>query len=137
LVATGDWEAVIIGLTGSVDPASGWNVWRLDGGLHFWNYSPEVKPDMFDDALKADYVVPEYEKRIDEIMRLQVSTVDKDELHKLFDEFQMLVAEHQVLVYTVAQNYLVAYKKSVHIYNPDPNPAAGVLWAAWNIWKDQ
>lgn len=137
LVATGDWEAVIIGLTGSVDPASGWNVWRLDGGLHFWNYSPEVKPDMFDDALKADYWVPDYEKRIDEIMRLQVSAVDKDELHKLFDEFQMLVAEHQVLVYTVAQNYLVAYKKSVHIYNPDPNPAAGVLWAGWDIWKDQ
>ena len=137
LVATGDWEAIIIGLTGSVDPASGWNVWRLDGGLHFWNYSPEVKPDMFDEELKAEYVVPEYEKRIDEIMRLQVSAVDKEELHKLFDEFQMLVAEHQVLVYTVAQNYLIAYKNTVHIYNPEPNPAAGALWAGWNIWKDQ
>jgi peptide/nickel transport system substrate-binding protein len=136
LVSTGDWEAIIIGLTGSVDPASGWNVWRLDGGLHFWNYSPEIKPDMFTEEMKADYWVPDFEKRIDEIMRLQVSAVDKDELRKLLDEFQMLVAENQIVVYTVAQNYLVAYKNIVHVYNPEPNPAAGVLWSGWNIWKE-
>ncbi|KLO24871.1 MULTISPECIES: ABC transporter substrate-binding protein [unclassified Marinitoga] len=136
LVGTGDWESVIIGFTGSVDPASSWNVWRTDGGLHFWNFSPEIRPDMFDDELRADYVVPEYEKRIDEIMRLQVETYG-EELENLFNEFQLLVSDNQILVYTASPNYLAAYNKNIHVYNIDsPTQVAGILWKIWNIWKE-
>ena len=136
LVATGEWDSVIIGLTGSADPASGWNVWRLDGGLHFWNYSPELKPDLFDEELKADYVVPEYEKRIDEIFRQSESTFG-DELKSIFNEFQMLVAENQILVYVSTPNYLAIYKNNIHISNSDKlNELAGILWKPWNIWSE-
>ena len=128
----GDWDSIIIGLTGGVDLGNGWNVNRLDGGLHFWNYSPETQ-DWVD---KDDYFVPDYEKRIDEIFKEQAVTLNQDKLKELFNEYQMLVAENQILVYTVAQNYLVAYKKSVHIFNPTPSPAAGSLWKRYCIWKE-
>jgi len=128
-----DYDAVIIGLTGSVDPGSGWNVWRLDGGLHFWNYSPELRPDTVTEDI---WYAPDWEKRVDEIFRLQTSAVDPQERYNLFAEFQMICAEHQPLIYTMNQNYLYAHKKIVHLANPEPNPAAGTLWKGWAIWKE-
>ncbi|AKI97017.1 ABC transporter substrate-binding protein [Kosmotoga pacifica] len=128
-----DYEAVIIGLTGSVDPGSGWNVWRLDGGLHFWNYSPELRPDTVPEDI---WWSPDWEKRIDEIFRLQTSAVDPQERYNLFAEFQMICAEHQPLIYTMNQNYLYAHKKIIHLANPEPNPAAGTLWKGYAIWKE-
>ncbi|OAA20141.1 ABC transporter substrate-binding protein [Kosmotoga sp. DU53] len=130
---TPDYEAVIIGLTGSVDPGSGWNVWRLDGGLHFWNYSPELRPDTVPEEI---WWSPDWEKRIDEIFRIQTSAVDEQERYNLFAEFQMICAEHMPLVYTVAQNYLYALKGNIHLANPEPNPAAGMLWKVYGIWKE-
>lgn len=38
---THDWDAVLIGLTGGVEPHSGKNVWATDGHLHLWNIKPE------------------------------------------------------------------------------------------------
>ncbi|WP_287925396.1 ABC transporter substrate-binding protein [Kosmotoga pacifica] len=129
-----DYEAVIIGLSGSTDPGSGWNVWRLDGGLHFWNYSPELRPDTVPEDI---WWSPDWEQRIDEIFRLQTSVVDPGERYNLFAEFQMICAEHQPLIYTVTQNYLYAHKDTVHLANPEPNPAAGILWKGYCIWKSE
>jgi len=126
----GSWDGMIIGLTGSNDPGSGWNVQRIDGGLHFWNYPPESQEWV--DA--NDYFLPDYEKRIDEIFKKQVTTVNQEELVGLFNEFQMIMAERQVLIYTVTQNYLVAMTERVHIPNDNPNPVAGVLWKRHLIW---
>ncbi|TGG87269.1 ABC transporter substrate-binding protein [Geotoga petraea] len=128
-----NWDAIIIGLTGGDDPAWGSNVWALDGGLHFWNWSPEVQ-DWVD---PEDYYVSEAERRIDEIMRVNKSIFDEEKLQALWDEWQMLIAENQILVYTVSQNVLFAHVEELHIYNPEPNPLAGVLWRPWGLWKEQ
>jgi peptide/nickel transport system substrate-binding protein len=131
----GNYDSIVLGLTGGVDPGNGWNVWRLDGGLHFWNYSPEAG-DQFAWAKDRDYKVSDYEKRIDEIYKLQAVTVDDAKLRALFDEFQILVAKNQVVIYTIAQNYLAVYKNTVHLFNENPSPAAGMLWKPWAIWKE-
>ena len=128
-----NWDAIIIGLTGGDDPAWGSNVWALDGGLHFWNWSPEVQ-DWVD---PEDYYVSEAERKIDEIMRVNKSIFDEEKLQALWDEWQMLIAENQILVYTVSQNVLFAHVEELHIYNPEPNPLAGVLWRPWGLWKEQ
>jgi peptide/nickel transport system substrate-binding protein len=128
-----DWDAIIIGLSGGDDPAWGSNVWALDGGLHFWNWSPEVQ-DWVD---PNDYYVSDAERRIDEIMRTNKSVFDEQKLQEMWDEWQMLIAENQIVVYTVSQNVLYAFVDELHIYNPDPNPLAGVLWRPWGIWKEQ
>lgn len=128
-----NWDAIIIGLVGGDDPAWGSNVWALDGGLHFWNWSPEVQ-DWVD---PEDYFVSDAERRIDEIMRINKSIFDEEKLQALWDEWQMLVAENQIVVYTVSQNVLFAHVEELHIYNPEPNPLAGVLWRPWGLWKEQ
>jgi len=130
-LSAGEFDSLVLGLTGSVDPGSGWNVWRLDGGLHFWNYSPET----LETVDPNDYFVPDYEKRIDEIFRLQAITIDDQKLKELFNEYQMLVAQNQVMVYTVAANYLIVYNDTLVPYNPEPSPAAGVLWNIEAVYK--
>lgn len=128
-----DWDAIILGLSGGDDPAWGSNVWALDGGLHFWNWHPEVQDWVDPD----EYWASEAEKRIDEIMRVNKSIFDQEKLQALWDEWQMLIAKNQIVVYTVSQNVLFAHIDELHIYNPEPNPLAGVLWRPWGIWKEQ
>jgi peptide/nickel transport system substrate-binding protein len=70
-------------------------------------------------------------------MRVNKSIFDEEKLQALWDEWQMLIAENQILVYTVSQNVLFAHVEELHIYNPEPNPLAGVLWRPWGIWKEQ
>jgi peptide/nickel transport system substrate-binding protein len=126
------YEAVIIGLTGSVDPGSGWNVYRIDGGLHMWNYPPEysevVSPE--------EYILPDWEKRVDEIFREQTAAVDEQDRYDLFAEYQDIFANEQPLVFTIAQNYLLVYDNTLMLANDDPNPAAGAFWQREGIyWK--
>ncbi|MDN5341822.1 MAG: peptide/nickel transport system substrate-binding protein [Oceanotoga sp.] len=128
-----NWDSLILGLQGGDDPAWGTNVWSLNGGLHFWNWSPEVQ-DWVD---PNEYYISDAEKRIDEIMKINRSVMDPAKVQDLWDEWQMLAAGKQILVYTVSQNYLVAMKDDIVIFNPEPSPlyGAGVLWNIEAIYK--
>jgi len=128
------YEAVVIGLTGSVDPGTGWNVYRLDGGLHFWNYPPDYNPD--DHITEDMYVLPDWEKRVDEIYRLQTSAVDPQDRYDLFAEFQMLFAEYQPVVFTMAQNFLYVYKNNIKMPVEKLTPATGLLFQLEGWWKE-
>ena len=59
------WEAIIIGLTGGVDPDGGSNVWQSDGGLHMWN-------------IGRDGPQTEWEARVDEIFRVGRTILDPE-----------------------------------------------------------
>lgn len=132
LVNTGDWEAVIIGLTGSDEPQGGANVWTIKGALHFWNYHPDVKAYVD----KKDYHSPDWEAKIDTIFKENVKILDQEKVKAMFREFQKLVSENLPLIYTVQQLYLYAYSKKLHNLEPT---AFGGMWG-WNhdcIWKEQ
>ncbi|NLT46673.1 MAG: ABC transporter substrate-binding protein [Thermotogaceae bacterium] len=128
------YEAVVIGLTGSVDPGTGWNVYRLDGGLHFWNYPPDYNPD--DHITEDIYVLPDWEKRVDEIYRLQTSAVVDQDRYDLFAEFQVLFAEYQPVVFTMAQNFLYVYKNNIKMPVEKLTPATGLLFQLEGWWKE-
>ena len=131
LVVNGDWEAVIIGLTGGDEPQGGANVWKVKGALHFWNYSPDVKK--FVDP--KDYYLPDWEKEIDRIFEENVKYLDHDKVYKMFSRYQQLVSEHLPLIYTTQQLFLYAYSKKLH--NVDPTNMGGIV--GWNmdwVWKE-
>ncbi|MCD6102508.1 MAG: ABC transporter substrate-binding protein [Thermotogaceae bacterium] len=129
LVGTGDWEAIVLGLTGSDEPQGGANVWKLDGALHFWNYSPEVK----DFVSPEIYEVPEWEAEIDRIFRENVKILDQKKVFEMFSRYQELVSEYLPLIYTVQQLYLYAHVDSLQ--NMDPTSFGGMLWNIEAIWK--
>jgi len=130
VVTTGDWEAVVLGLLGDVDPHYRANVWMLDGGLRLWNFSPKRKK--FVDP--EDYHVEDWEKEVHDIYVKEVTEIDPQKRKELFNKFQIIVAQHLPLVYTVQQVYIYAYKKEVH--NLEPSPFGGLTWNVYKVWKD-
>jgi ABC-type transport system substrate-binding protein len=120
----GNYEAVIIGFTGGVEPNNGANVWKSSGGLHFWHYSAKDEPY-------------EWEKRVDELFDEGATTFDEEKAKEVYVEFQRLVSEHLPVIYTVNMQFLYASKKTLG-NNEHFNPLAGTLGFAEVLWwKDE
>jgi len=129
LMATGDWETMIMGLTGGADPHSGSNIERIDGGLHFWNYSPSLK----EFVNKDEYTIPYFEWKIDQIFRAQSKEMDPEARWNLFSEYQKLSAENLPLIYTVQTLRLYGYK--AELKNIEIGGFASWGWNEWGISK--
>lgn len=112
LVATGDWDLVLMGLTGSLDPHFGANVWRSEGTLHFWNKVPREE-------------LPPWQKRIDEIFRTAGRTLDQQKRKALYEEWQVIAAENLPLIYLVLPRVIYAVKDRLE--NVKPTVLGGVL----------
>lgn len=88
LDATYDWDAILLGLTGGIEPHFGNNVWQSSGHLHMW-YPKQKKP------------ATEWEARIDKIFNKGVQELDTNKRKVLYDEWQRIVAEQLPFIYTV------------------------------------
>jgi len=88
LNATFEWDAIILGLTGGIEPHFGQNVWNSKGGLHLW-YPQQASP------------ATEWEKRIDEIFVQGVQELNEDKRRIFYDEFQLIVSQKLPVIYTV------------------------------------
>jgi len=88
LTSTFDWDAVLIGLTGGIEPHFGKNVWESSGQLHMWNPKQETPQTP-------------WEKRVDEIFNQGVQELDENKRKKFYDEWQLIVSQEVPLIYTV------------------------------------
>ncbi len=90
ILNTRDFDAILIGLTGGIEPAFSRNVWELDGPLHMWNYGPDFQS---------------FEILIDKLMREGATTLEQSKRRDIYVRFQQVVAENLPLTYTVAPAY--------------------------------
>ena len=97
LMSTYDWDAVILGLTGGVEPHFGKNVWHSSGQLHMWDPRQETP-------------VTAWEKRLDDIFTQGVQELDEDKRKALYDEWQAIAADQLPVVYTFLDNDLFAVR---------------------------
>ncbi|MCA9394968.1 MAG: ABC transporter substrate-binding protein [Candidatus Omnitrophica bacterium] len=107
-----DWDAIILGLTGGVEPHFGKNVWDSSGQLHMW-YPKQESP------------ATKWEARIDEIFNKAVQELDQDKRKAYYDEFQVIVAENLPLIYTVLGSSISAVRNKFG--NLDPTNLGGVF----------
>lgn len=107
LDSTYDWDAILIGLTGGIEPHFGNNVWQSSGHLHMW-YPCQKFP------------VTAWEKRIDEIFNQAVQELDNEKRKKLYDEWQEIVAENVPFIYTVLPATLFAVRNKFGNLYPTP-----------------
>jgi len=96
LVSTYDWEMILLGLTGGIDPHFGKNVWAHKGQLHAWNQSK---------ILLADW-----EKEIDDIFNQGVKIMDKADRKKIYDRWQFIVSDKLPFIYTATGYTMYAVK---------------------------
>ncbi len=108
----GDWDAIIIGLTGGVEPHGGANVWKSDGQLHSWNYNPENRYD--------------WELKVDDLFNKGVQELDPKKRKLIYDQWQMIVSEKLPFLYSALSTYLSAARNTLK--NARPTAYGGTLW---------
>jgi len=105
LTSTFDWDAVILGLTGGIEPHFGKNVWHSSGQLHMWHPQQE-KP------------ATAWEKRIDDIFTEGVQELDENKRKILYDEFQLIVSQQLPVIYTVLSSTIFAIRNKFENLKP-------------------
>jgi peptide/nickel transport system substrate-binding protein len=93
---TREFDAILIGLTGGIEPAFARNVWQLNGSLHAWNLGVGGKNPSRVEA---------FEVLIDTLMTRGATTLDQAQRRQIYVQFQRVVAENLPLIYTVAPAY--------------------------------
>ncbi len=118
-IERGDYDAVYFRfLTTDLDPALNIDFWASSGSAHVWNPS-QPRP------------ATAWERKIDELMARQVSTLDFAERKALFDQVQKIVADEQPLIEFAAPRVTLAVGRRVTgetpallrpsiLWNPDP-----------------
>jgi peptide/nickel transport system substrate-binding protein len=113
----GDYDAIYYGIQAdSRDPARNPEFWMSSGFFHLWN---------------AEQATPgtAWEARIDELMRKQSTTVNRDERRQLFREVQAIFIDHMPSIYFGAAKAIVAMSARVTGATPSVLPPP-VLWNA-------
>lgn len=116
---TFDWDAIVLGLTGGIEPHFGKNVWHSSGGLHMWHPSQKAPATA-------------WEKRIDEIFIKGVQELDENKRKVLYDEFQLIVSRELPLIYTVSGSNLLAIRNKFG--NLKPTSYGGAFWNIQEIY---
>ncbi len=99
-----EWEAVIIGLTGSIDPHFGKNVWHSSGQLHMW-YPAQKKP------------ATEWEKKVDELMEKGATQLDFKKRVQIYKEAFRIITEEQPMIFIATpKSLLAAYDKFENLF---------------------
>ncbi len=112
LMANYEWDAIVLGLTGGLEPHFGKNVWVSNGQLHFWNPGQPVPATA-------------WEKRVDEIFTEGVQILDDAKRKPLYDEWQLIVSQQLPLIYTVFNASLVAVRNKFE--NLAPSKFGGIF----------
>jgi len=111
LTSTGEWDAILIGLTGSIDPHFGANVWLTEGMLQFWKRG----------AKKYDG----WEREIDAIFNAAMVEMDRNKRKKLYDQWQVIGARELPFVFTAIPKSIFAIRDRFE--NIQPSAIGGPL----------
>ncbi len=119
LVGTFNWEAIIIGLTGSLDPHESQNIWKSPGSLHMW------QP-------KQNAPATPWETEIDRLFDQGATTVDQKKRTQFYNRWQEIAGDQQPIIYFV--NIQTSYAARNTLDNIRPAPFAAIYGiTTWNI----
>jgi peptide/nickel transport system substrate-binding protein len=115
LLTSQDYDACLMELSGpDSDPNPQINTLLSSGDLHLWRLG-EPEP------------ATAWEAEIDQLMRRQISTMDRAERKRLFDRVQLLMAEEVPLVFLASPHVLAGAKRSLGNFRPAVLPP-NTLW---------
>ena len=97
LTSTYDWEAMIVGFTGSTEPHGGISMWHSSGPFHVWNPN-------------QDAPATEWEAEIDELYVLGSQELDREQRFDYYRRAQAIAAEQLPLIYTTQSERLNAVR---------------------------
>ena len=101
------WEMLLFGLTGVVDPHGDSSVWKSSGFLHLWN-PREKKPDQ------------PWEAKVDALFDQGDTTLDPKARKKIYDEWQEIAHHELPMVDLVTPDEITAVRKTLGGIRPSP-----------------
>jgi len=117
LVNTNDFDAVIMGFTGSpLEPYGGKNVWYSNGTLHLFNMR---KTEQDNQNLYT------WEKELNSLFDKAATELDFAKRKKLYEKYQKLVYDVKPLIYLYSPIRVNAIRKKFG--NINPTPLGGVI----------
>jgi peptide/nickel transport system substrate-binding protein len=109
-----DWDCVLIGFTGGLEPNEGANFLRSSGNLHLWNPA-ETKP------------ATPWEARIDQLLDEGTRVMDMRQRAPYYWEIQKILHDQLPIIETVRQVDYIAYRNSLENYDP----------TVWGLYKPE
>ena len=113
-----DWEAVVLGFTGGVEPYTGRIIWASTGRLHVWN-PQEPKP------------ATPWEADIDKIFVDAGREPDAAKRKALYNRFQEILGEQQPLIFLVTGKSLAAARN--RMVGMKPTSLGGLRWNVYEM----
>ncbi|CAN1212445.1 ABC transporter substrate-binding protein [Tumidithrix helvetica PCC 7403] len=115
------WDAIILGFTGGVEPHGSINLWATDGELHMFNKGPS--PD--EPSYPGREIAP-WEQEIQDLMIKASQEIKEYKRKAVYAQFQQLVQEQLPLIHLVTPLSLVAIRDRVQ--GVKPTAIGGALW---------
>jgi peptide/nickel transport system substrate-binding protein len=101
------WDAIVIGLTGGLEPHNGQNVWRSNGSLHMW-------------WPKQDRPATDWETEIDRLFDQAATTIDQAKRKQLYSRWQEIVAEQSPIIYFTTPLTQPAFRNTLANFSAAP-----------------
>ena len=143
---TGQWDALVMSLSGDIDPHAGKNVFTSTGRLHFWNLAPfppeneqgeKTQTPVEEEKIRLQteqYIqarqqwlsqVTDWEKELDALFHAGAQELDAAQRKALYDRAQIIVAEQVPLIFTVQVESLFAVNN--RLVNIKPSAREGLF----------
>ncbi|MBF2036431.1 MAG: ABC transporter substrate-binding protein [Leptolyngbyaceae cyanobacterium T60_A2020_046] len=116
-----DWEAHIIGFTGSIEPNSGANIWSLTGSLHAFNQQALPGQEPLEGWEAADW-----EQEISDLYIQGAQAIDEGERKAIYLRTQQLTQEYLPFTYLVNQYSMGAVRNKIQ--GVEYSALGGALW---------
>ena len=115
------WDSLLIGFTGGVEPNDGANFWSVDGGSHIFNLKPKKgKPQL------TDRRVADWEKKIDDLYIQAAQELDENKRRQIYFESQKITQDNLPCIYLVNALSFSAIKNRIE--GIDYSPINGPFW---------
>ncbi len=109
-----DWDCVLLGLTGTIDPNDGSNFYRSSGNLHLWNPN-QPRP------------ATPWEAEIDRLMDAGASEMDPQKRAPYYWQIQQILHDQLAIIETVRRKDYVSWTDSLENYQP----------TVWGLYKPE
>lgn len=107
LNVTYDWDAILIGFTGSIEPNNGANFLRSSGNLHLWNP-------------RQDTPATPWEAEIDRLLDEGSAELDPARRAVAYRRIQRILHEELPFLETVRQKTAIAWATTLEDFHPTP-----------------
>ncbi|ABW27099.1 ABC transporter substrate-binding protein [Acaryochloris marina] len=102
-----DWDCALLGLTGSLEPNTGANVWSPEGGLHMFNQKPQPPSEPI-----QGFTVSDWEQEIADLYIEGAQELDEAKRKAIYAKTQQIAQEHLPFIYLINPLALAAVRNN-------------------------